>query len=90
MSEITWKPNISIMSTPQTSVKQKIVNIGGMGCAGCANTIQEAFKGKEGVIEATVDLNNATASVTYDPDSVSTDDFKKVVEEAGYDFRGIR
>lgn len=78
------------MSTQQKSSKQKIVHIGGMGCAGCANTVQEAFESKEGVIEAMIDLENDTASVTYDPESVSPDDFKQVVEDAGYDFVDIQ
>ena len=78
------------MSTQQKSTKQAIVTISGMGCSGCVNTIQEAFESTEGVIEATVDLENDTASVIYDPDSVSSDAFKQVVEKAGYDFEGIR
>ncbi len=61
-----------------------------MTCAGCASTIKEAFESKEGVMEATVDLENGTASLSYDPESVSTDDFKLTVEEAGYDFINIR
>lgn len=77
------------MSTQPQSTNQTIVTIGGMGCTGCANTIQEAFENKEGVIEATVNLENDTASVTYDPESISTDEFKQVVEEAGYDFVDI-
>jgi len=78
------------MSTQQTSTKQVIVNIGGMGCTGCANTIKEALEGEEGVIEATVDLESDTASVTYDPNVVSTADFKQAVEEAGYSFEGTK
>lgn len=78
------------MSTQQASTQQIIINIGGMGCAGCANTVQDALEGKEGVIEAAVDLESDTASVTYHPDSVSTDDFEQAIEEAGYDFVDIR
>lgn len=78
------------MKTQDLSTKQTVVQIGGMGCSGCANTIQEALERKEGVASATVDLENATASVTYHPDSVSADDFKKVIEEAGYEFKGLK
>ena len=76
------------MSTQQALTKQIIVNIGGMGCAGCANTIQEALESMEGIIEASVDLESDTASVTYNPNAVSTSDFKKAIEEAGYNFEG--
>lgn len=78
------------MNAQQASTKQTIITIGGMGCAGCANTIQEALESKEDVIEAAVDLESNTASVTYHPDSVSTNDLKQAVEEAGYKFVGIR
>lgn len=78
------------MSTQNVSTKQSIINIGGMGCAGCANTVQEALESKEGVTEAFVDLESDTASVTYNPNAVSTDDLKKAIEEAGYDFVSAR
>lgn len=78
------------MGTQQASTKQVMVNIGGMGCTGCANTIKETLEGEEGVIEATVDLESDTASVTYDPNAVSIDDFKQAVEEAGYSFEGTK
>ncbi len=61
-----------------------------MGCAGCASTIQEALEGLNGVTEATVDLESNTAAVIYDPEAVSSDDFKEAIEEAGYDFTAIR
>jgi copper chaperone CopZ len=77
------------MSTQQASTKQVSMNIGGMGCSGCADTIQEALEAEEGVVEATVDLESDTASVTYNPNAVSTDDFKRAVEDAGYKFKGI-
>ncbi len=79
------------MSTQQqASTKQITVHIGGMGCAGCANTVQEALESINGVIEAAVDLENDTGLVTCNPDVVSTDDFKQAIEEAGYEFVGIR
>lgn len=77
------------MNTEQKSTDQKSVTIGGMSCTGCADTVQKAFENEEGVFEAVVDHENDTASVTYDPESVSTDDFKQIVEDAGYDFVDI-
>ncbi|MEL7833481.1 heavy metal-associated domain-containing protein [Fodinibius sp. Rm-B-1B1-1] len=78
------------MSTQEVSTKQITINIGGMGCSGCANTIQEALASKEGAVEAAVDLESGTALVTYNPDAVSTDDFEQAIKEAGYDFVGIK
>ncbi len=78
------------MSTQQASSQQIIVNIGGMGCVGCANTIQDALEDMEGVVEVAVDLENDTASVNYHSDSVSINDLEQSVEEAGYSFGGIK
>lgn len=90
MNAKTLNLKISSMSTQQASIKQVIVNIGGMGCAGCANSIQEALESKDGVTEVAVDLDNNTASVTYNPGSVSTKVFKQAIEEAGYEFVDVR
>ncbi|WP_434084226.1 hypothetical protein [Fodinibius salsisoli] len=35
-----------------------------------------------------VNLGNGSASVTYETDAASMDNFKRVVEDAGYEFRG--
>lgn len=78
------------MSTQQATNKQDTINVGGMGCAGCANTIQDALEILDGVTEAAVDLESDTATVTYNPDAVSSDDFKEAIEEAGYDFLAVR
>jgi copper chaperone CopZ len=78
------------MSSKQLSTKQTVVHVGGMGCSGCANTVQKALESKEGITSAKVDLEKETASITYHTDSVSTDDFKQAIEDAGYQFRGIK
>ena len=78
------------MSTQKASTEQQTINIGGMGCAGCANTIQEALESMEGVVETAVNLESDTAMVTYNPEVVTADDFKQAVKEAGYNFVGVR
>lgn len=78
------------MSTQQLLTKRTVVHIGGMGCSGCADTIQVALESKMGVSSATVDFEKETASITYNADTVSTDDFKQTIEKAGYEFNGIQ
>lgn len=78
------------MSTQQSSTKQTVVQIGGMACSGCSNAVQKALENQEGVSKAAVDLENGTALIIHQPDSVSADDFKKAIEEAGYEFKGVR
>jgi copper chaperone CopZ len=65
------------------------VSIGGMSCSGCANTVQKALNELAGVEKATVNLNDEAATVTYDPDAASEDDFQQAIDKAGYIFIGI-
>lgn len=76
------------MNTQTESVQSITLNIDGMSCNGCATTVQETLNKMDGVSDAKVDLENESASVTYNTDAVSVSDFKQAVEDAGYDFRG--
>jgi Cu+-exporting ATPase len=59
--------------------------IKGMTCANCAQTIERALKGLEGVIEASVNLASERATVEYIPSLVSLADLKRAVAEVGYE-----
>lgn len=78
------------MSTQQLSTKQTVVQVGGMSCSGCSNAVQKVLEKQEGVTKATVDLENGTALITHQEDSVSADDFKQAIENAGYEFKGVK
>ena len=54
-----------------TDRRTERIAIGGMTCANCSSTVEEAVGDLDGV--ASVDVNFATdeGSVTYDPDAVS-------------------
>lgn len=65
------------------------LRVGGMMCATCVETIETALKSLPGVIEAGVNLGSETARVTYNPSITTTDDMKKVIEDAGYQYLGI-
>ena len=75
------------MKTKATNYGTLIIS--GMRCGGCANSVERALRELEGVTEATVDLKNESASVVFETDSISTNDFRKVIEDAGYEFKGI-
>ncbi|MEP1938731.1 MAG: heavy metal-associated domain-containing protein [Balneola sp.] len=79
--------NFVIMKTKATNYGTLIIS--GMLCGGCANSVERALRELEGVTEATVDLKNESASVVFETDSISTNDFRKVIEDAGYEFKGI-
>ena len=61
------------------------IAIGGMSCANCSATVEEAVGDLDGV--ESVDVNYATdeGSVTYDPDAVSLAAVFEAVEGAGYE-----
>ena len=68
---------------------QKIIlQIGGMTCASCAQTIEKALQKTEGVVEASVNLATEKAIVVYNPEQVSYEKIKKAVEDTGYQVLG--
>lgn len=79
---------MKIINTQSESTTKTSFSIGGMSCSGCATTVQEALSSIDGVWDANADLENKSASVTYNADAVSIDDLKQAVEDAGYEFKG--
>ena len=65
--------------------KQITLDLLGMTCTNCSNTIQRQLNKVEGVQEATVNFASEKASVTYVPDLVGRDDLVAVVRRAGFD-----
>lgn len=64
-------------------MKNVTLDVEGMGCEGCASTVESALSGVEGVRRADVSLDEKEARVTAE-DEVTAEDLVAVVEEAGY------
>jgi Cu+-exporting ATPase len=60
----------------------------GMSCANCAQSIGEAVEGIDGVSEATVNFATDEGSVTYDPAVASLAEIYRAVDDAGYAVAG--
>ncbi len=60
------------------------IQLGGMSCASCAMTIENALKGLEGVSKASVNFAASKATVEYDAGKVTLQDMEKAVKESGY------
>jgi copper ion binding protein len=60
------------------------LSVEGMTCQHCVKAVQSAIGGLEGVVNVSVDLDQAEAKVTFDPDRVDVNEIIKSVEEAGY------
>ena len=63
--------------------------VDGMACGGCSSSVSKALKGIEGVTEVCADHEEGTASVTYNEQAVSHDDFIQTVDEAGYTVKKV-
>ncbi len=61
------------------------LNIQGMTCGGCVNSVKRALTNLSGVRQADVSLEKGQASVEYDPAQVLPEQLKAAVREGGYD-----
>ena len=69
--------------------REVTIKIGGMMCATCVQTIEAALRALPGVVLANVNLATEKAYVTYNPSVSGTDEMKKAIEDAGYQYLGI-
>jgi Cu+-exporting ATPase len=82
-------PDASQQDSPPTESAQNIIlSVGGMHCASCAVSIENALRKMRGVSKANVNFAAEKAYVEYDPDRVSSVDFREAVEKAGYKVLG--
>ncbi|MBE0511996.1 copper-translocating P-type ATPase [Candidatus Bathyarchaeota archaeon] len=68
--------------------KKAIIRIGGMTCASCAQTIENALKKTEGIVEANVNLASEKAVVVYDVQEIDYEGIREVIEGTGYTVLG--
>ncbi len=61
------------------------VKVNGMVCSFCTNTLEKSFKGKGEVDKVHVDLDKKNIHIVFkDSKSLSDDEIKKIVTDAGY------
>jgi Cu+-exporting ATPase len=65
-----------------------ILKIGGMTCASCAATVENALKKAGGIYYANVNIATEKATVEYDPAVVNRSVLSKIVYSSGYDLVG--
>ena len=64
--------------------KRIVLDIGGMHCATCAQTIEKRLPKLKGVIYATVNLAAEKAIIDYDPNVTDQKAIEEVISEVGY------
>jgi Cu+-exporting ATPase len=60
------------------------LKLGGMSCASCANSIEEAIRSVPGVSECYVNFGAEQATLTYDPLRTDLEEIQNAVDAAGY------
>lgn len=70
-------------------MKTKTFKINGMHCAACSASVERVISRLNGVEQCSVNLITEKMTVTFEPKSASFDDFKRVIEKAGFGIENI-
>lgn len=66
-------------------MEKTTLQVQGMSCAHCVNSIEGSVGNLNGVNSVKVHLDNNTVDVEFDSNTVSLEDIKNEIEEQGYD-----
>ncbi len=66
-------------------MKTTTLNVKGMSCNHCVNSIEGALGKVKGVSSAKVDLQANQVTVNFDESAVSIEKVKETIEDQGYD-----
>ena len=66
-----------------------VIRIGGMTCAMCAKTNEDALKKLDGVVSAHVNLSAEKVYIAFNPNLTTISEIKKTIQDAGYQYLGL-
>ena len=69
-------------------MEQVSLNVAGMSCGGCENTVRRAVSSIAGVADVTASHKDNRVTVTYDPARADIGQIKKAIGAAGYQVAG--
>ncbi len=61
------------------------LNVEGMSCSHCENSVKKAVGALSGVDKVSVDLANKKVTVEFDPEKVTGKTIMDTIEDQGYD-----
>ncbi len=68
--------------------KQKIeLKVEGISCSHCVMSIENAVGALKGVSSVKVDLKNKKTKLEFDPEQISLEEIKEVIEDQGYEVK---
>ncbi|MCK2007618.1 MULTISPECIES: copper chaperone CopZ [Bacillaceae] len=66
-------------------MEKMTLNVKGMSCGHCINSIEGNVGELSGVTTVKVNLDSGTVSVVFNPNEVSIDKIKETIDDQGYD-----
>ena len=70
-------------------MKKIILSIDGMTCSACSNGLEKYLNKQNGIINATVNLVMANATIDYDDNILNQEKIEKYIKQAGFSSSGI-
>lgn len=78
-------------SLPVMAASNYVIKIDGMTCKFCAHNVKKRLKTLDGVEKVEVDQDKGTATLQVKSGTtISDEQFKGLVAEAGYNYRGMQ
>ncbi|MDT8337127.1 MAG: heavy-metal-associated domain-containing protein [Candidatus Izemoplasmatales bacterium] len=65
-------------------MKKEIINVTGMKCDNCANTVTRVVSSMAGIDKVNVDLQGGLVTFIYDEDLINIKAIKTQIEKSGY------
>lgn len=75
---------------PTNDVQMVMINVDGMTCNSCVQTIEKNISQRAGVQSISVSLAAKTAQVQYSPEKVTAEQLREAIEDMGFDAGLIR
>lgn len=75
----------SASPTPTNEIQMVMINVDGMTCNSCVQSIEKSISKLGGVQAISVSLKGKTAQVHYSPEKVTADQLRESIEEMGFD-----
>lgn len=65
----------------------KVLTVDGMSCSHCENRIIKSVGNLTGVESVSVDLDTQKVTISFEPENVSIDTIREMIEDQGYDIK---
>src|SRR5690349_3698262 len=84
MSTVSTTPPTRSAPPEIASAEKVVIPVTGMTCAACQGRVQRTLSRTPGVVDAAVNLMMGSATVSYDPATVTPDALVATIQKTGY------